>query len=621
MTQRPSDPTTFMDNERRLIKYLRPHYKTLVAGLLCAALVAAITAGIGWLVKQAINGMVQGRPGLLNTMCVLVLAVFLIKGIFSYGQSYLLSLVANRIATQLRDEIFAHLHSLSLSFFNRKRIGAIMSILTNDVPVVQNAAMSLRDVVSAPITIVVSLIALFWYSPKLALASLIFIPFMAVAISRIGKRIRTISGRIQGQIADVTTIIEETVAGARIVKSFAAEGHEVSRFHKQNNRTLLDVMSAARKSAQLRPIVDFIGAFGVALILYLGGNSVATTNEYQRRMQWEWMQQNPNALSIRKLDTFPKPPGGLTEGDLIAFLYLLNAVARAAGDIGGIVTVRAQALAAAQRIFDEVLDVEPEVKEKPDALIVEHLEGHIQFENVSFKYSPDDADNVLKELNFEIKPGEVVALVGESGSGKSTLVDLIPRFYDPTGGRILIDGHDLRDLDIKSLRQKIGIVPQETLLFAGTLRDNIAYGNRDATDEQILSAVYSANAFFVERMEKGLETVLGERGVRISGGERQRIAIARAILMNPRLLILDEATSSLDASSEALVQEALDLLMKGRTTIVIAHRLSTIINADRIMVMERGRIVEVGTHDELLKRGGMYALLHGIQQRRSEIDG
>lgn len=617
-----------MDTERRLLQYLKPHKKTLALGLACAGLVAAITAGLGWLIKQAINGMVQGRPGLLNFMCVSVLVVFIIKGFFSYGQSYLLSLVANRIATRLRDEIFEHLHSLSLSFFNRKRIGAIMSILTNDVPVVQNAAMSLREVVSAPITIVVSLVALFWYSTSLALASLIFIPFMAVAIGRIGKRIRKISGRIQGQIADVTTIIEETVAGARIVKSFAAEGHEVSRFQKQNHRTLHDVMSAAQKSAQLRPLVEFIGAFGIALILYLGGNSVATTNEFQRKKQAEWIRQNaqhlisnPEAIELPKLDTFPKPKGGFTEGDLIAFLYLLNAVARAAGDIGGIVTVRAQALAAAKRIFDEVLDEEPEVKDKPDAIPLPVMQGHIRFENVSFKYSPDDADDVLKNLDFEIKPGEVVALVGESGSGKSTLVDLIPRFYDPTNGRILIDGHNLRDVQLKSLRSQIGIVPQETLLFAGTLRDNIAYGNRDATDEQILSAVYAANAFFVERMEKGLETVLGERGVRISGGERQRIAIARAILMNPHLLILDEATSALDASSEALVQEALDTLMKGRTTIVIAHRLSTIVNADKIMVMDKGRVVEAGTHRELIEHGGIYAFLYGMQQKRMEING
>jgi ATP-binding cassette, subfamily B, bacterial MsbA len=380
-------------------------------------------------------------------------------------------------------------------------------------------------------------------------------------------------------------------------------------------------MSAARKSAQLRPLVEFIGAFGIALILYLGGNSVATTNEYQRQQQREWMRLNPGNVNVPKLDTFPKPSGGLTEGDLIAFLYLLNAVARSAGDIGGIVTVRAQALAAAKRIFDEVLDEEPEVKDKPDAIPLPAMQGHIRFEDVSFKYGADDAEAVLKNLNFEIKPGEVVALVGESGSGKSTLVDLIPRFYDPTQGRILIDGHDLRDVQLKSLRQQIGIVPQETLLFAGTLRDNIAYGNRDATDEQILNAVYAANAFFVERMEKGLETVLGERGVRISGGERQRIAIARAILMNPHLLILDEATSALDASSEALVQEALDTLMKGRTTIVIAHRLSTIVNADKIMVMDKGRIVEAGTHRELLEHGGIYAFLYGMQQKRMEING
>lgn len=304
----------------------------------------------------------------------------------------------------------------------------------------------------------------------------------------------------------------------------------------------------------------------------------------------------------------------MTQGQLIAFVYLLNSVAQAAGGIGAIATTRAQALASAQRIFDDVLDVESEVQEKPDAIQMPKVEGHIVFENVSFRYAPDSPD-VLHNVSFEVKPGEVVALVGRSGAGKSTLVDLIPRFYDPTGGRILIDGHDIRDVATASLRRQIGIVPQETWLFAGKLRDNIAYGNRSASDEEIQSAAYAANAYFIEGMEQKFDTIVGERGIRLSGGERQRISIARAILMNPRLLILDEATSSLDASSEALVQEALDMLMKGRTTLVIAHRLSTIINADRILAMRDGEVIEAGTHRELVAAGGYYAQLYETQLR------
>jgi ATP-binding cassette, subfamily B, bacterial MsbA len=613
-----------MSTEKRLLTYLKPHIGTLSLGLLCAAAVAAITAGISLLIQRAIDAMVSGEVGHLNFLCGAVLFVFIIKGLFSYGQSYLLSLVANRVGTRLRDQIFAHLHSLSLSFFNQRRTGAIMSTLTNDVPVVQNAAMSLRDIVSAPIIIVVSLCSLFYVSPRLAIASIVFIPFMAAVISRIGKRIRTISVKVQGKLADVTTIIEETVAGVRIIKSFGTEHHEVSRFSDENERTLETVMQGARKSAQLRPLIEFIGAFGIALVLFLGGNYVAYTYREQEkeRKAWiaslpDWVKDNPGATTLPPEPKYQVPPGGMTQGELIAFLYLLNAVARAAGDIGGIATVRAQAIAAARRIFEEVLDIESEVQEKQDALLLPEIKGHVRFENVSFRYHADSPD-VLKNITFDIQPGEVVALVGKSGSGKSTLVDLIPRFYDPTEGRILVDGNDLRDVKLHSLRRHIGIVPQETWLFAGTLRDNIAYGNREATDEEIKTAAYAANAYFIDGMEKRFETVVGERGIRLSGGERQRIAIARAILMNPRLLILDEATSSLDASSEALVQEALDGLMKGRTTIVIAHRLSTIINADRILAMKDGRIVEMGSHRDLLAAGGYYAQLYETQLRGFE---
>ncbi len=601
------------DTQQRLLAYLRPHYRTLAMGLFCAAATAGITSSIALFIKQTIDSMVNGKVGHLNFMCAAVLLVFLVKGFFSYGQSYYLSLTANRLGTRLRDDIYSHLHTLSLSFFNRRRTGAIMSILTNDVPVVQNAAMSLRDTVSAPITIVVSLTMLFVVSWKLALLSLVFIPCMAAVISRISRKMRSISGDIQNKLSDVTTILEETVAGVRIIKSFAAEGHEVSRFSEENHRTLHTMMRGVRRTSQLRPIVDFIGAFGIALILYLGGNYVAHTNKVQLAEQQQWIMANPSK-PIKDVTEFPVPPGGMTQGHLIAFVYLLNSVAQAAGGIGAIAGTRAQALASAQRIFDEVLDVESEVQEKPNALVMGKIEGHIVFENVSFRYASDSAD-VLNGVSFEVKPGEVVALVGRSGAGKSTLVDLIPRFYDPTGGRILVDGHDIRDVDTASLRRQIGIVPQETWLFAGKLRDNIAYGNRDATDEQIQSAAYAANAYFIEGMDQKFDTIVGERGIRLSGGERQRISIARAILMNPRILILDEATSSLDASSEALVQEALDTLMKGRTTLVIAHRLSTIINADRILAMKDGQVVEAGTHRELVAAGGYYAQLYETQLR------
>lgn len=596
--------------ERRLLAYVRPHLGTLGLGLTCAAATSGITVGIGWFIKQAIDAMANGNISQLNWMCLTVILVFLAKGVLTFGQSYLLAVTANRIAALLRNEIYAHLQTLSLSFFNRRRIGAILSVLTNDVPVIQNASMGLREVVAAPITIVVSLVGLFAISWRLTLAALIFIPCMALVISRIGARIRRITGHIQGRLADMTTIVEETVSGVRIIRSFATEQHEVKRFADENERTLHAVLQGARKTAQLRPLTELIGAGGIALVLYLGGHAVAHTIQVQHALLLQWNLLHPGLPA----PSFPVPPGGMTQGALIAFLYLLNAVARASGDVGGIATLRAQAVAAAGRIFDEVLDVQPEVKEPPDALPMPTIQGHLRFENVSFRYSPD-GPVVLQNVDFEVKPGEVVALVGRSGAGKSTLVDLIPRFYDPTEGRILVDGIDIRDVRLETLRRQIGIVPQETWLFAGPLGDNIAYGNRDATAEEIRSAAYAANAYFVEGMEKKFDTIVGERGIRLSGGEKQRIAIARAILMNPRLLILDEATSSLDASSESLVQEALDHLMKGRTTIVIAHRLSTIVNADRILAMHQGRIVEAGSHRELIASGGYYARLYETQLR------
>jgi subfamily B ATP-binding cassette protein MsbA len=578
---------------KRLLAYLVPHKRTLIAGLICAAGVSGITSLLAIAIKLIINHMTHGEVGKLNFVCIVVIFVFVLKGLLGYGQTYFLSLVAQRVTTQMREQIFSHLHSLSLSFFNQRRTGAIMSTLTNDVPVIQNATLSVRDIIAAPITIIGAFGLLFYTSWRLTLAAVFFVPLMGLVIQKIGKRIRSISDLVQVKLADITTILEETVAGVRIIKSFATETHEIKRFSQENQKTFNAVIKGEKRRAQLRPIVEFIGAFGIALVLFLGGNEVA--------LNAKLLAEHKPLVSL--LDT----------GGLAMFIFLLQQIARSVSDMGGINNTYQSALSAANRIFTEVLDQESEVQEKPNAIPMPAIEGHVEFKNVNFAYG--DGPAVLNDISFEVKPGEVVALVGLSGAGKSTIVDLIPRFYDVTEGSITIDGIDIRDVRLESLRRQIGIVPQETWLFAGTLRDNIAYGKRDATDEQIKNAAYAANAYFIEGMGDKFDTVVGERGIRLSGGERQRIAIARAILMNPRLLILDEATSSLDASSEALVQEALDQLMKDRTTIVIAHRLSTILGASRILVMESGRIVEYGTHAELLAKGGRYSQLYERQFR------
>ena len=581
------------ETQRRLMAYLQPHKTIILWGLLCAAGTSAITALLAYGIKLAINAMAGGHVGTLNTVCIVVVFVFLAKGLLGYGQTYFLSMVAQRVTTRMREEIFAHLHSLSLSYFNQRRTGAIMSSLTNDVPVIQNGTMLIRDIITAPITIAASFAMLFYTSWRLTVAAIVLVPLMGLVITRIGRKIRRISDQVQIKLADITTITEETISGVRIIKSFATEDHEIDRFSRENEKTFDTVIRGVKKSAQLRPIIEFIGAFGIALVLFLGGNEVA--------QNMDAIKSGNHAFS--RMDT----------GGLAMFVYLLQQIARSVSDIGSINVTRQQALAAAGRIFKEILDQKSDVQEKPDAEIMPVLQGYVRFDHVSFAYG--DGAMVLEDINFEVKPGEVVALVGLSGAGKSTVVDLIPRFYDVSGGTIYVDNKDIRNVKLESLRRQIGIVPQETWLFAGTLRDNIAYGRRDATDEEVKSAAYAANAFFIDGMPDKFETVVGERGVRLSGGERQRIAIARAILMNPRLLILDEATSSLDASSEALVQEALDQLMKQRTTIVIAHRLSTILGANRILAMENGRIVECGTHTELLARGGLYATLYERQFR------
>lgn len=594
---RPLEPAREREVQARLIELVKPNRPTIIKGMICAAGVAALTPIVAAASKRAIEAVTGDEVGRLNFMCMLVVVIFLIKAVLSYGQTYYLSVVSQRITTSLRERIFAHLHTLSMSFFNTRRVGSIMSTLTNDLPAIQNAAMAIRDIVAAPLLIIGCLGYLFYISWRLTLAAIILVPLMGLIISRIGKKIRRISDLVQLRLADVTTIAEETLAGIRIIKSFATENHEIERFTTENERTFRAVVEGQRKYAQLRPTLEFLGAFGIALVLFLGGNEVVQNLKLEHRGM--------------------PPLSNLNTGGLLSFVLALQALARGVSDLGGLNTTRQQAMAAADRIFTEVLDQTAEVAEKSDAVVMPHIQGRVEFRDVSFSYG--EGPPVLENISFTAEPGEVIALVGRSGAGKSTLVDLIPRFYDVTAGAISVDGIDLRDVKLESLRKQIGIVPQESWLFAGTLRDNIAYGRRDATDEEIRGAAYAANAYFIESMPDKFDTVVGERGVRLSGGERQRIAIARAVLLNPRILILDEATSSLDASSEALVQEALDGLMRNRTTFVIAHRLSTVQGATRILVLDDGRIAESGTHGELLEKGGLYARLYERQFRSESL--
>jgi subfamily B ATP-binding cassette protein MsbA len=573
----------------RILVYVRPYGRQLGLAALSLVLVSLLTLVLPWAVQRLVDVVVVGRNvAQLNLIALVLFGAFVLRSLFGFASTYLLAWVGERVVVSLRRQIYEHLLAQSLGFFAGQRVGEIVSRISNDVQVIQYAVTGnlvglLQQIVTAAGIVVVVGLMNWRLTALMALA----LPGMMLVAQLLGRRMRRVSRLVQDTLAETSATVEETVGGIRTVKSFAREEYEQARFASKVTTLFNAAMQRTRISATLGPLIGLLLYGSLILVLWLGGREVLQ--------------------------------GRLTPGQLIGFLFYAVLLM---GPLGGFASFYGQvqtALGATERIF-EILDAQPEIVDAPDARPLSPIVGRVVFEDVRFDYDPRLP--VLSELSLDVKPGQVVALVGPSGVGKTSLVNLIPRFYDPTAGRVLVDGQDLRLVTLRSLRDQVGIVPQETLLFSDTVAANIRYGRLDATQAEIEAAARAANAhdFIVSDLPDGYQTHVGERGIKLSGGQRQRIAIARAILKRPRILILDEATSSLDTESERLVQEAVDRLMRPDgagprpTTFVIAHRLSTIVHADQIVVLHRGRIVEQGTHDELLAReGGLYRYYHALQ--------
>ncbi|MGQ9481697.1 ABC transporter ATP-binding protein [Chloroflexus sp.] len=571
----------------RLLSYLRPYRGWIVAALIAMV----IGAGLGLVIPLAIGQVVNLITG---DQALPVLQIAQLLGIVMTGQlltgiiqTYCLSFVGERVVSDLRIAAYEHLQKLDLAFFEQRRTGEITSRITNDVTLIQTTVTnSLPTLLGGVIQLVGAVVLMLVVSWQLSGLALILVPTLVLIAVFFGRRLRQISTAVQDRLADATSILEETVAGVRVVRSFRREDYEIARFRAAVEATFATALKFARIRAIFQPAMSLTVWAALIGILTIGGYLVST--------------------------------GLLTTGSLISFLFYAVMAAVSMGVFANLFAQLQEALGATTRVF-ELLDRQPLVADAPDAIPLPPVEGRIEFREVSFAYqsatnSGSPAPVVLRDFSLTIEAGEMVALVGPSGAGKSTIASMIPRFYDVSAGSVLIDGYDVRRVQIQSLREQIGIVLQETQLFSGSVRDNIRYGRLEATDEEIEAAARMANAHeFICQLPDGYDTPVGERGVRLSGGQRQRIAIARAILKNPRILILDEATSSLDSESERLVQEALERLMAGRTSLVIAHRLSTVQRADRIAVIVAGELVEIGTHHELLARDGVYARLYERQ--------
>mgnify|MGYP001576719022 CR=1 FL=1 len=607
----------------RIVRYVRPYWRWLTLSVMCTILFSIFSGASIYLTIPLLETLFEQAPPVVQQqaetppkfslipneiidvkhsfenrlrtflfsgsksdallkICVLILIVFLLKNVFDYCQSYLMATVEQSLMRDLRNALYRHLHNLSLSYFTNERTGNLISRVTNDVNVVNGGvSASFVTLIKEPLLIIVFLSIAFTLSWKLTLLAFIVFPFVLLIIAGIGLRLHKQSGVMQEKMADITSVLQETISNVKVVKAFAMEEFENKKFQKETQSYFRTILKMTRIRNLSSPTTELFSILAGAVIIWFGGRQVLITGE-------------------------------MKASEFLGFLFAIFQVMPPVKELGSVNNRLQEFSAAGKRIF-EILDTKPAIQNSPNAVSIRELHKEITFDNISFSYS--DEREILSNINLNIKKGEVIAIVGPSGGGKTTLVDLIPRFYDPTAGKILLDGVDIKTIDVKSLREMIGIVTQETILFNDTVRNNIAYGLQNTPEEKIREAARAANALsFIDAMPAGFDSIIGDRGTKISGGQRQRLSIARALLKNPPIMILDEATSALDSESEILVQEAIERLMQNRTSFVIAHRLSTIRKADRILVVEQGKIVQEGKHAALIQQeNGLYKKLYDMQ--------
>jgi ABC-type multidrug transport system fused ATPase/permease subunit len=574
---------------RRLFNFVRPYWKIL----LVIGLVMLVSTGLQLLPplvqKQIVDRVVeQGTIDRLLRLVLILIGVYALQQFASFGESYLRHVLGARFIFDLRVRIYQHLQRLSLSFYEQTSTGELMSRVTNDVNALESfvthgVALTTVDLLRL-LGACVILIVLNW---KLALWMLAPIPLIVVGLRIFNQKVRPIYRQARDRLGDINAGLQDNLTGIRVIKAFVQETSELEEFRQASDRYRQERVRSIRMWSTVFPMLRFLALLGSALVLGFGAQMTVL--------------------------------GELTVGTLVAFLSYSTSFYEPLRRLTEVDNIFQQAIAAGERIF-ELLDQTPNIRSEPDATVLEQIEGRVAFEHVNFRYEDEEEEgHVLRDVTFDMEPGEVVALVGPSGAGKTSIARLLCRYYDPNDGRVLVDGHDLREVDLHSLRQHVAVVLQDTFLFNTTVRDNLRYGNPDATQAELEAAAEAAYAHeFISQLPEGYDTAIGERGVKLSGGQKQRLALARAIVTDPRILILDEATSSVDAEAEYLIQKALDEVMKGRTSLVIAHRLSTIRNADKIIALEDGRIREVGDHDELLAKDGLYSHLYRRQLELAE---
>ncbi len=565
----------------RLLRYMTAYWRRFVVAVICMAFVGALSTIPAFLMKQVVDDLFIARNAwMLVFLPLVILVTYLARGIFLYGQTYLMYWIGQRVVMDVRNALYRHLHKLPLAFFERKATGELMSKLTYDITLMQKASSSaVRDMGRQGFTLIFLLGLAFHRDPILAGVFILVLPPLGFLVARMGGKIRRTTRQSQQRMGDMSAIMKEAFSGVRVVKAFNAEDYEIERFRRSNKRFFNLIMKAQRVRALSHPLVEVLGGIGAALILWYGGNQVLN--------------------------------GLRTPGEFTSFLVAIGLIYSPIKSLTRVYHTLQEGMAASDEVFG-LMDETTHLQRPAGGRPAPRLTRAITFEGVSFQY--EDAP-VLEDINLEIRAGEMVGLVGESGAGKTTFLDLLLGFYHPIRGRILWDGIDLRELDTTSLRSQIGVVTQQTILFNESMAGNIAYNLPDVSPDRIEAAARAANAHgFISALPRGYDTVIGEDGALMSGGERQRVAIARTLLRDPPLLLLDEATSALDSKSEREIQEALNHLMEGRTSVVVAHRLSTLRSADRILVLHQGRLVEEGPHDSLMAKDGVYRKLYDLQR-------